>query len=350
MNRFAPLCLLLLIGLAGIPVPSAKGSLSSTETLISGRTMGTVYHVKVVSAEPIETDPLQSEMGVMLAALNASMSTHDSQSEISRLNRAPAGDPVMVSADFIRVMKLARQIYDLTGGAWDGTVAPLINLWGFGPKGRLTRVPSPTAIETALETVGFDHIQSRDDRFLVKQNPKVTLSLASIAKGYGVDQMADILKRKGYANFLVEIGGEVYAQGHNATGEPWRVGINRPDPGGRLDTVYRVVRLSRTALATSGDYRQFYEIEGKRYSHIIDPKTGYPVQNGVVSVSVVAGNCALADGLATALMVIGPQKGLTLINALDGVDALIVVRGEGGQWVDYISNGFQKKQGAKPDL
>ena len=137
-------------------------------------------------------------------------------------------------------------------------------------------MPSAEAIERALKTVGFHYIELKGDRSLIKLNPKVTLSLASIAKGYGVDRLASLLSQKGYADFLVEIGGEVYAQGHNATGDPWRVGINRPDPGGRLDAVYRVVRLSQTALATSGDYRQFYEIDGKRYSHIIDPKTGIP--------------------------------------------------------------------------
>ncbi len=303
--------------------------------------MGTVYHVKLVTSGKVETAPLKSELDRLLKDLNRSMSTYDPQSEISRFNGAKTDQPVAVSDDFATVMRISQKIYNLTQGAWDGTVAPLINLWGFGPKGQLTQVPSAEAIEAGQEVVGFHHIELQDGRLLVKKIPKVTLSLASIAKGYGVDRLAGVLIQKGYTDFLVEIGGEVYAQGHNAAGDPWRVGINRPDPGGRLDAVYRVVRLSQTALATSGDYRQFYEIDGKRYSHIIDPKTGYPVQNGVVSASVVAGNCALADGLATALMVMGPEKGLALINSLENVDALIVVRDAKGRLIDYLSNGFQ---------
>jgi thiamine biosynthesis lipoprotein len=341
LHRLSLILALLIIELTGPSVAAAERAVPGTETLISGRTMGTVYHVKIVSNEPVEVTTLKAEMTQILAALNASMSTYDPHSEISRLNSLRQKEPIMVSEDFMRVMRLAAKIYGLTGGAWDGTVAPLINLWGFGPNGQIKQVPSARDIDTALGRVGFHLLQRQGERSLVKRNPEVTLSLASIAKGYGVDRLADFLNQKGYINYLVEIGGEVYAKGVNAMGEPWRVGINRPDPGGRLDAVYRVVQLSQTALATSGDYRQFYEIDGKRYSHIIDPKTGYPVQNGVVSVSVMAPNCALADGLATALMVMGPEKGLAVINSLDGVEAIMVVRDENERLTDYLSDGLQ---------
>ena len=340
-TRMKLFCLLFFVGCIWVSVTEAKNIAQRAETLISGRTMGTVYHVKLVSSEPIETAPLKSVMDSILAALNASMSTYDPHSEISRLNNAKAEEAVAVSDDFVRVMQLANKIYRLTQGAWDGSVAPLIDLWGFGPNGQLTEVPSSDAIAAAHQKVGFHLIQLEKDRFLIKKKSYVTLSLASIAKGYGVDRLTELLNQKGYSDFLVEIGGEVYAKGSNAKGDPWRVGINRPDSGGRLDAVYRVVKLSQTALATSGDYRQFYEIDGKRFSHVIDPKTGYPVQNGVVSASVVAANCALADGLATALMVMGPEKGLALINQLKGVEALMVVRDENGQLVDYVSSDFQ---------
>ncbi len=342
LKSVKPFLLLLIIVLICIPEASAKSVALKTETVISGRTMGTVYHVKLVTSDDVETAPLKSALEDLLADLNRSMSTYDPQSEISRFNQAKLDHAVAISDDFAAVMQISQKIYTLTSGAWDGTVKPLINLWGFGPKGQLTKVPTPEAVLAARSKIGFHHIKVRDNRFLIKQKPEVTLSLASIAKGYGVDRLAAYLSQKSYTNFLVEIGGEVYAQGFNAAGDPWRVGINRPDPGGRLDAVYWVVKLSKNALATSGDYRQFYEISGKRYSHIIDPKTGYPVQTGVVSASVVAGNCALADGLATALMVMGPEKGLALINSLDGVDALIVVRDADGDLIDYFSNGFKE--------
>jgi len=169
----------------------------------------------------------------------------------------------------------------------------------------------------------------------------VSLDLSSIAKGFGVDQVSDVIRQTGFADFLVEIGGEVCAAGVRPDGRPWRVGINRPQPGARPDELYKVITLQNQALATSGDYRHFFAQNGVRYSHIIDPRTGYPVTNRVVSVSVVAGTCTFADGLATAVMVMGAEKGLALINRLQGVDGLIVVEGPGGELVDHPSKGLR---------
>ena len=196
-----PLLLLLIIVLISIPEASAKSVALKTETVISGRTMGTVYHVKVVSAESIEIIPLKTELDGILVALNASMSTYDPQSEISRFNQAKTDQAVAISDDFAAVMQISQKIYTLTNGAWDGTVKPLINLWGFGPKGQLTKVPTPEAVMAARSKIGFHHIKVRDDHFMVKQKPQVTLSLASIAKGHGVDRLASFLAQKGHANF-----------------------------------------------------------------------------------------------------------------------------------------------------
>jgi thiamine biosynthesis lipoprotein len=176
---------------------------------------------------------------------------------------------------------------------------------------------------------------------LSKTRPSVSLDLASVAKGYGVDAIAALIRNRGFSDYLVEIGGEVYAAGVRIDGQPWRIGINKPDSGAPFDQVYRVVTLQDRAFATSGDYRNYFEIDGRRYAHIIDPRTGYPVSNGVISVSVTAETCALADGLATALVVMGPSAGLDLVNRLPGVECLIITRDDQNRLHDFTSQGFR---------
>ena len=171
----------------------------------------------------------------------------------------------------------------------------------------------------------------------------VTLDLASIAKGYGVDVVAHLLETLGYERYLVEIGGETYTSGHRLDGGYWQVGINLPDRRARFDTIYKVVPLFNRAIATSGDYRNYFEVDGKFYSHILDPRSGYPVTNGIVSVSVLADTCTVADGLATGIMVMGVEEGLALANRLEGVECLIVTRGKQGQFKNHFSNRFPKK-------
>jgi thiamine biosynthesis lipoprotein len=175
----------------------------------------------------------------------------------------------------------------------------------------------------------------------VKREAGVTLDLSSIAKGYGVDAVAELLRREGYASFLVEIGGEVVAAGTRRDGEPWRIGINRPRAEAAPDEVYRVVRLSGQALATSGDYRNRFEKDGVRYTHVLDPRTGRPVTNHVVSASVLAPDCTLADGLATAVMVMGAEAGLGLLQRLDAVEGLIVTESPDGRLEDHATRGFR---------
>ena len=270
------------------------------------------------------------------------MSTYIPDSEISRFNTMrQVGVKFKIADDFYRVMRVAENIYRLSEGAWDGTVNPLVDLWGFGRKGSQDAIPSKKEILDLLASVGFDAIQIVEPGFLSKKRAWVTLDLSSIAKGYGVDALAKLIGNQGFKNYLVEIGGEVYAAGVRTDGKPWRIGINRPRTDAAVNEVYQAVDLQNKAFATSGDYRNFFKVNGIRYSHVIDPKTGYPVSNGVASVSIIAGDCTFADGLATAIMVMGHQKGLDLINRLEGVDGLIVVEKPDGALVDYYSNGFQ---------
>jgi FAD:protein FMN transferase len=312
------------------------------EHLIQGRTMGTTYHITVVTDYFHGISGLKEKIDARLAEINRSMSTYQKDSEISRFNRfKEAGQKFKVSDDFYQVMQAGRTIYRLSDGAWDATVYPLVELWGFGPGPRKNKVPSQKEIDPLLPEVGFSNIEIPAPGFLLKKRAAVTVDLSSIAKGYGVDQVGDLLRKSGFENYLVEIGGEIIAAGSRKDGKPWRIGINRPLPDAAFDEVYKVVELRDQAFATSGDYRNFFEVNGVRYSHVIDPRTGYPVANGVASVSVVADTCTLADGLATAVMVMGADKGLDLINRLDGVEGLVIVEKKDGTLLDYYSKGFK---------
>ena len=312
------------------------------ELFLTGATMGTTYHIKVVTEPDKDGKDLQQRIDQRLKQLNKSMSTFQPDSEISRFNRLQTVDTdFSVSPDFLAVMLAADAVYRLTDGAWDGTVKPLVDLWGFGPSGPISEAPSAQAVATALKNVGFQQIEVSAKGFLKKRLAAVTIDLASIAKGYGVDQVAQLIEGTGFRNYLVEIGGEVYAAGKRKDGRNWRVGINQPLKTATANAVYRALELQDQALATSGDYRNFEIIGGRAYSHIIDPRSGYPVNHGVVSTSVVAPNCTLADGLATALMVMGPEKGISLLNRLDAVEGLIIVQKADGSLENFWSRGLK---------
>lgn len=311
------------------------------ETFISGQTMGTTYHIKIVAADSKKTSDLKEKIDKQLEEINKSMSTYRKNSEISRFNALKiAGRRFKVSLDFAQVIVESKRLYKLTGGAWDGSIYPLVKLWGFGISERKSRIPPKEEIAGLLRDVGFNNIDLVDGRYLLKKKASISIDLASIAKGYAVDKVAELIKKEDIKNFFVEIGGEVYTSGLRKDGQCWRIGVNRPRKGASYDEIYTIVKLKDKAFATSGDYRNFFEAKGKRYSHILNPKTGYPVANGVVSVSIVAGTCAFADGLATAVMVMGRKKGLELVNGLDGVECLIVVQDKNDSFKDFPSSGF----------
>jgi len=312
------------------------------ETVITGKTMGTTYNIKVVSLFYKNTEDLKVKIEARLKDINKSMSIFSKESEISRFNKAESGEKVAISADFFKVMKVAQKIYELSEGAWDGTVYPLVELWGFGAGERKSNLPDKKEIEKILINVGFDKIEIFENGYLAKRNSSPGVDLASIAKGYGVDAIAEVIRKAGFDNYLVEIGGEVYASGLRKDGGYWHIGINTPDKNSLPGDIYKTVRLKNKALATSGDYRNFFEKKGDFYSHIIDPKTGYPVNNGIVSVSVVADDCTFADGLATAIMVAGHKKGIEIVEKLSGVECLVIIKNIDGTLSEYFSKVFHK--------
>lgn len=339
--RYIAACLLMLTLAAAL-----CGCDNRKEYRLSGHTMGTTYSVLFVLEKGVTLDLVSKAVEHELKAVNASMSTFDPNSEISRFNAAPAlqtqNEPFAVSAPFHNVMLTAQDLYQRSDGAWDGTVMPLVNLWGFGPDGFHSKPPADDAVQAALANVGFDKIAVMPDQALVKHADGVTLDLASMAKGYGVDCIAAALKGLGLKSFLVEIGGEVYASDVKLNKAKWRVGINTPVANGELNAVYAIAELSNQAMATSGNYRNYFEADGEFYTHIMDPRTGYPIKNKIASVSVVAPNCALADGLATALTVMEIEQGLKLAASYPGVEAYIIEHGPNGTFVNHLSDGMEQ--------
>jgi thiamine biosynthesis lipoprotein len=325
------------------PLVLAPGCGWQKEHRFAGRTMGTEYHITVIGGAFQHWTQLEKNVATRLVEINQAMSTYIESSEISRLNAAdPRGTctPIPVSAEMMAVLQAANRIYRWSEGAWDATVGPLVSLWGFGKNPGLREIPSQDEVRQLLPRVGFGYIRILGPDRICKARPGLTLDLASIAKGYAVDRVAGLIKDAGFDDFLVEIGGEVYAAGKRIDGSPWRVGISWPDKNHPPDELYQALEITGMALATSGDYRNFFEVDGVIFSHVLDPRTGYPVRNGVVSTSVMAGNCTIADGLATALMVMGAEAGISLVNRLPQTECLIIVRKEADRLTAFRSSGF----------
>ncbi len=316
------------------------GSPIQREISFTGKTMGTYYSIKIMSGrDDIKPSVIKQDVDVRLKMVNKSMSCFLPQSEISRFNRTRAGEVFKISNDFYYVMLQSEKLFKLTNGAWDGTVKPLVDIWGFGTKKDIRKIPDKNEIKLLLRRTGFNKIIIKKDA-LEKKISSVTLDLASIAKGYGVDAVGELLKNLGFNNFIVDIGGEVIAAGEKNHGHPWIIGISKPNDTFSFQMMYKKIKLRDRAIATSGDYRNFFQIKGRTYSHIINPATGYPINNGVVSASVIAENCTFADGLATALMVMGHKKGLKLVNRLKNTECLIIVKEKDGRLTNWESNNF----------
>jgi len=310
--------------------------------LFTGRTMGTVYHITVIAENPGILSGLPEKITARLEAINKSMSMFDKESELARFNTIPKDERFCVSDPFMKVFGTGQSLYRMTDGAWDGTVGPLVNLWGFGPAPRTQHLPGGESIKNTLVFVGYDKIKAVDSHCLVKTVDGLELDFGSIAKGFAVDEIAELLMSHSIHNYLVEIGGEVRAGG-TKNGKAWVVGINTPDPDASNNQIISTIELKDRSIATSGDYRNFRTDNGKNYSHEIDPVTGWPINNNVAGVSVIADTAMFADGLATALMVMGETKGLVLVNTLDRVDCLYIVRDKTKGFRMIPSKGFPFK-------
>jgi len=301
--------------------------------LLGGETMGTTWAVTLNPPDLSRSERarIRKRIEAELDAVNGAMSTWDPDSELSRLNEHASSEPFSLSKPTLDVLAAARGISERTGGAFDVTVGPLVAAWGFGAGARVPgAAPEADELATIRERVGFERLELDLAAGSVrKRHPGLRVDLSAIAKGYGVDRVAEALATEGFAGFLVEVGGELRAEGQRPGGGAWRLAIERPEPDGRA--VHAVVELSGVALATSGDYRSFYEAGGERLTHIVDPRLGRPVRHGLASVSVLHERAALADAWATALMVLGPEEGLR-VAAAEGLAVYLIVRTEGGAY------------------
>lgn len=301
---------------------------------MSGATMGTTWNLKVSlpDGSPMAwVDAIRDTVQSRLDRIENLMSTWDSTSELSRFNRSASTSATPLSGETIAVMAIAAEVGERSGGALDITVAPLVEAWGFGPGGAdPPRPPSAEVVDRLRHLVGLDRLQV-DTRAgtAAKADAGVVVDLSAIAKGYALDVAAQGVVRMGAGAFALEVGGEVCALGVRPDGSPWLVAVEAPTPESR--TVFRVLSLRDEAVASSGDYRNFYEIDGVRYGHILDPRSGLPVRWQGYSVSVVHPEAARADAWATALSVLGPDEGLALAESL-GLSALFVVQVEGARY------------------
>lgn len=305
------------------------------KVMLQGSAQGTYYSITYYDTLGRQLGP---QLDSLLDAFDASVSTYQPQSVISRIN---SNDPdVEVDEIFRKVFLCSQQISELTHGAFDVTVGPVTNAWGFGFTAA-AQVDS-SMIDSLLTFVGYRNVSLQGDK-LVKQDPRSSINFNAIAQGYSVDVVCDWLASLGITNYLVDIGGEVRARGQKPGGMSWRVGVEKPaaDKGAARE-LEAVVELHDMALATSGNYRKYYEKDGVRYSHTINPKTGYPVTHGMLSASVLASDAMTADALATSCMVIGPQQAMELIKRLPNTEAYFILNDTTGALHTWYTPGFKK--------
>ncbi len=317
-------CASLLMGCQNEPVASLH--------VVEGETMGTYYRISYIGEEQSN---LKATLDSALLAINLQVSTYIDSSTISRFNQSDSG---IVLADFethfLNNFQIARDIYTATNGAYDPTVMPLVNYWGFGYKGEapITATDSST-VDSILQYIGFDErvvLEESAPRFLRKTAPGVQLDFSATAKGYGVELLGLMLQDRGLEAYFVDIGGEVLARGLKPDEQPWTVGINTPSEDAALNDIEIAFPLADRAIATSGNYRNYVDIEGEKYGHTINPSTGFPERNRLLSASVFAPDCATADGFATACMVLGDSACFDLIGRQPTIDLYLIVGSSDG--------------------
>ncbi len=283
---------------------------------MTGQTMGTSFSIKAsVLPDGVKTNQLNIEIKELLELVNDQMSTYRPQSELSIINNSDSVEWQPVSEALYSVLAEAKRISDLTEGAFDITVGPLVNLWGFGPDPLSFQAPSNEAILLAMRRIGYRNLKLRDEPLSIKKNHSdLYLDLSAIAKGYGVDQVGLLLEKLGIKDYLVEIGGELRLRGRKPDGNAWRIAIEKPSSEQRM--IQKIVSITDMSVATSGDYRNYFEVEGVRFSHTIDPRTGKSINHNLASVTVLSETAMEADAWATAFMVLGAEDGLRLAEQL----------------------------------
>ncbi len=325
---------ILLILSLSIVLVSCNDSTSLKQVKLSGETQGTYYAVTYYNSDG---EIYQTDIEALLKDFDMTASMWVENSIISKINR---NEQVLINDDFRILFEMSKDVYKKSNEAFDPTVGPLVNAWGFGFTDRMK--VDQHVVDSLLPLIGFEKVKLENNT-MVKENPGIQFDFNAIAQGYSVDLVAKLLEEKGIENYLIDIGGEVLGKGSKPKNEPWKVGIEKPsDNASYGQELKAIVILNDKALATSGNYRKFYEEDGIRYSHTIDPKTGYPVQHSLLSVSVLANDCGRADAFATACMVSGLEKSKDLINTIPELEAYFIYSEKNGNLKTYFTQGFEK--------
>lgn len=320
MRVFTALASLALAGCATQP-PLREG-------LLSGQTMGSAWTVKVAGPLRASAEDLRAGVQARFDAVNQALSTYRADSALSRFNSDDSGQWIDIDAELGEVLSYALSLAEDSGGAYDVTVGPLVNLWGFGPDPATRRVPDSAVLESARARVGWRKVEVDATNRRARKAPGVRVDLSSLGKGRGVDRVAEYLDAQGVTNYLIDLSGKLRARGLNPQRGPWRVAVEPPEAdAGSVQPFFepQIIELANQSVATAGDYRRFFEIDGTHYSHIIDPRTGWPVTHTTVSASAIAPDCMHADALATVLMAMSPDEAVALANRRQ-VAALLIGR------------------------
>lgn len=344
MKKYASgsLFLLFLLAITGC---NEQQTPENTSLVLNGKTMGTVWRVSLAQTDPQQKNRLQQLIQQQLDQDEQELSTWKSDSVLSRFNQYPGDQPQPVSNNMADIITLALHIGIKTRGAMDITVGPLVNLWGFGPEKTPVKIPDKTAIELARARVGLKHlqvIQTSKGAFLQKDLPSLYVDLSTVGEGFATDHLAKLMEKEGLSHYLVSVGGAVLTRGYNAEGKPWRVAIQKPTD--QENAVEAIIDLQGHGISTAGSYRNYYELEGKRLSHIIDPHSGQPISHHLVSATVIATTALEADGWDTGLMVLGTEQAKALAIQQQLAVYLITKEKEGfSHWMSPQFTAFLQK-------
>ncbi|BCE02349.1 FAD:protein FMN transferase [Marinicellulosiphila megalodicopiae] len=335
MNGIRRVVSLLVISLIAFSCQSKKEQVIS----LQGKTMGQVSYRVLVVTTPSSQQSIQSGIDAQLDSVVELMSTYESDSQINQFNDSPLNEAFKLDQKTFDVLALSQKISEQTQGAFDITVGPLVDLWGFGPKAKPEQIPDPMQIMQSFNLIGYDSIVLDEKSLSATKKQYRRVDLSAIAKGYAVDEIAHYLESKNINSYMIEVGGEIRLKGVKPNGNKWRIAIEIPqsDLNQQIQTTLSLTDIS---MATSGDYRNFFELDGVRYSHTIDPKTGYPINHHLASVTVLSEDCATADAMATALMVMGGEDGLKFANE-HNISAYFIVKTKQG-FDQFESSAYQQ--------
>ncbi|MEA3287277.1 MAG: FAD:protein FMN transferase [Candidatus Marinimicrobia bacterium] len=315
-----------------------------SEYTFNGATMGTTYHIVIVG-DPIDVKQrslISSKIDSFLIDFNHTLSTYEPQSEISLFNQNQTNEPVPVSAELLQVVTTGLNFCALSDGAFDITVMPIVNFFGFGFEPGEDRFPTVAEIDAWLLLTGCDKLELGDST-ITKADPRISIDLSAIAKGDAADHVVHFLSEMGFENIFSEIGGEIMTSGINKFGESWKIGIDRPTFGGAPGAdLQHIITLTDMAVASSGDYRNYREVEGKRITHAIDPRSGSPINHNLAAVTVIHQSCLVADGLSTSVMVMGSEAGLSWLEDFPDAEGLLITREKDGSFKEYMTSGFEQ--------